>query len=632
MNGSAGQNGNNNAVKIYSRVMRDFVGMDDVSENAKYALLDFSYNLTLGKLDDAYRAVKAIDSPGIWENMAQMCVKTRRLDVVCLGNMGHVRGAAAGGTMDMAVGVLAIQLGLLDDAAKIFREAGRYDMLNRFIERFDKAKKFYNKAEDYLSLVRICCFQGDLQKAAEIVQESGDRASAYHFARQMENQAFGMDNELMRYAVKSTPSLMIECALYFENKPLLSLFYRCSNKTKKNVTTQKAGVMFDMLNTIAQDLGAESSPQTLARCAEFLVQHKQFEKAIELYMMAKRFHSAVEMCLQHKVNITDEMVEKLTPPETVDASERKEVLQDLAKALKKQGSFTLASKKYTQAGDRVRAIKCLVRSGDTKAVIQFASISRNQEIYTLAANYLQQMNWRESVDIMKAIITFYTKAKAFVQLAGFYDGCAIGALKEGLKYLNKETSPNNQTRDMLNARKLAKKDPAAMVSMCNELLEDPMLEEAIRAGDCLGMLVEFFYANRQMDEAYKYLREMEERRIQLHPYLDAEIIDAVYRAVGAKAGSGGARKAANTAKGKGGKDLDEDIEDEEEVDEDEGPSRRRGKQNEEDDEIDEDIEEEDDRMPSKAASSRPRAQQFPTNKYYKGDETETPAPGPGRRK
>jgi hypothetical protein len=27
---------------------------------------------------------------------------------------------------------------------------------------------------------------------------------------------------------------------------------------------------------------------------------------------------------------------------------------------------------------------------------------------------------------------------------------AIGALKEGLKYLNKETSPNNQTRDMLN--------------------------------------------------------------------------------------------------------------------------------------------------------------------------------------
>jgi intraflagellar transport protein 140 len=34
------------------------------------------------------------------------------------------------------------------------------------------------------------------------------------------------------------------------------------------------------------------------------------------------------------------------------------------------------------------------------------------------------MNWRESVDILKAIITFYSKAKAYMQLAGFYDSCA----------------------------------------------------------------------------------------------------------------------------------------------------------------------------------------------------------------
>ena len=48
-----------------------------------------------------------------------------------------------------------------------------------------------------------------------------------------------------------------------------------------------------------------------------------------------------------------------------------------------------------------------------------------------------------------------------------------------------------------------------------------------------------------------------------------------------------------------------------------------------------DIEEEDDRMSSKVTSSRPRAQQFPTNKYYKGGDTNTAAPtaaGPGRRK
>ena len=49
-----------------------------------------------------------------------MCVKTRRLDVatVCLGNMGHARGAKAlreaarEPELDAKVAVLAIQLGL----------------------------------------------------------------------------------------------------------------------------------------------------------------------------------------------------------------------------------------------------------------------------------------------------------------------------------------------------------------------------------------------------------------------------------------------------------------------------------------------------------------------------------------
>lgn len=127
--------------KIYSKMMRDFVGMgNDIEMDpvAKLALLDFSYNLTLGKLDEAYRAIKSINSPSVWENMAQMCIKTKRLDVaeVCLGNMGHARGAAAlrdsrkEDSIEVSVGVLAIQLGLNDEAARMFRECNRFDLLN----------------------------------------------------------------------------------------------------------------------------------------------------------------------------------------------------------------------------------------------------------------------------------------------------------------------------------------------------------------------------------------------------------------------------------------------------------------------------------------------------------------------
>ncbi|CAN0437796.1 unnamed protein product, partial [Scytosiphon promiscuus] len=80
-------------------------------------------------MDKAYAAVRLIKSTTVWENMAHMCVKTRRLDVaeLCLGNMGHARGAAAVRLAKMepepevAVAQVATQLGLLDDAVRLYR-------------------------------------------------------------------------------------------------------------------------------------------------------------------------------------------------------------------------------------------------------------------------------------------------------------------------------------------------------------------------------------------------------------------------------------------------------------------------------------------------------------------------------
>jgi len=105
-----------------------------------------------------------------------------------------------------------------------------------------------------------------------------------------------------------------------------------------------------------QDLGQDTSPQTLARCAQFLVNHKQFDKAIELYVLAKRPSQAIEMCVTQKINISEELSQKLTPSEVtgnetpLEINERKELLKQLANALKRQGSYVLASRKYTQAG------------------------------------------------------------------------------------------------------------------------------------------------------------------------------------------------------------------------------------------------------------------------------------------
>jgi hypothetical protein len=36
-------------------------------------------------MDEAYKAVKLISNPAVWENMAQICVKSKRLDVAEVG-------------------------------------------------------------------------------------------------------------------------------------------------------------------------------------------------------------------------------------------------------------------------------------------------------------------------------------------------------------------------------------------------------------------------------------------------------------------------------------------------------------------------------------------------------------------
>ena len=47
-----------------------------------------------------------------------------------------------------------------------------------------------------------------------------------------------------------------------------------------------------------------------------------------------------------------------------------------------------------------------------------------REIYIMAANYLQTLDWRSDQEILNNVVSFYTKAKALDSLAAFYESCA----------------------------------------------------------------------------------------------------------------------------------------------------------------------------------------------------------------
>lgn len=101
-----------------------------------------------------------------------------------------------------------------------------------------------------------------------------------------------------------------------------------------------------------------------------------------------------------------------------------------------------------------------------RLTIVVSEVSRSKDIYVLAANYLQNLGWHNDPDIMRSIIKFYTKARAYDQLSGFYDACAaveideyrnyekaLGALREAAKHAAKLTGADKEQRlSSLNSR------------------------------------------------------------------------------------------------------------------------------------------------------------------------------------
>uniref|UniRef100_A0A673VBY5 Intraflagellar transport protein 140 homolog n=1 Tax=Suricata suricatta TaxID=37032 RepID=A0A673VBY5_SURSU len=675
---------------VGKRPLRDFVGLEACDKPTQDAMLNFSFFVAAGDMDEAFKSIKLIKSEAVWENMARMCVKTQRLDVakVCLGNMGHARGARAlrqaeqEPELEARVAMLAIQLGMLDEAEQLYRKCGRYDLLNKLHQasgqwqkavgaaelrdrvhlrtthynyarhleasgdhalalthyeksdthRFevprmlsedpqslelyvnkmkdktlwrwwaqylesqaemDAALRYYELAQDCFSLVRIHCFQGDVQKAAEIANESGNWAASYHLARQYESQdevrqavhfytraqAFnnairlckenGLDDQLMNLALLSSPEDMTEAALYYEDQgehvDRAVLLYHKAGHFSKALELAFASQQFAALQLIAEDLDERSDPALLARCSDFFLEHNQYEKAVELLLAAKKHREALQLCLEQNMRITEEMAEKMTVPKgSKELSEetRRQLLEEVADCCMRQGSYHLATKKYTQAGNKLKAMRALLKSGDTEKIVFFAGVSRQKEIYIMAANYLQSLDWRKEPEIMKNIISFYTKGRALDLLAGFYDACAQveideyqnyekahGALTEAYKCLAKakakspldhETklaqlqSKMTLVKRLIQARRTYAEDPQEAVRQCELLLREPELDGSVRVGDVCGFLVQHHLRTGQLQTAYQYLEEMRKRvpAASMSHYVSQQTVDAVHQGLG----------------------------------------------------------------------------------------------------
>ena len=151
------QDQNQSNMIILRKSMKDFQGLELVSNDIKEAIMNFSFYLTVGNMDEAYKHVMGIKNNNVYQTMAQMCVKTKRLDVaqVCLGNMRFARGAKAAREAEKEkepeaqIAMVAIQLNMIDDAKELYRQCGRYDLLGKLHQACGEWEEALQVAEKY---------------------------------------------------------------------------------------------------------------------------------------------------------------------------------------------------------------------------------------------------------------------------------------------------------------------------------------------------------------------------------------------------------------------------------------------------------------------------------------------------
>lgn len=183
---------------VERKSLLNFVGIESSPPATRTLLLDFSIFVADGKMDEAFRCIRSIQSERhevVWKNLAQMCVKTGRLDVakVCLGHLGRcvsvraVRKAMEDNTLETEakMAVLAVELDMIGEAEQLYKKCERYDLLNRLLQacgRFEEAIQIAERLDrvhlknTYFQYADWLKQQGEITKALTYYNKSNNAA------------------------------------------------------------------------------------------------------------------------------------------------------------------------------------------------------------------------------------------------------------------------------------------------------------------------------------------------------------------------------------------------------------------------------------------------------------------------
>lgn len=301
-----------NGFLFHFRSLKEFIGIENINAQTKTAILNFNYYLTIGNMDEAYKAVKNIQNPLIWENMARMCVKTRRLDVaeICMANIKFARGAKAvrevkNESANVQIAMVAIQLNMKEEAEAILKEAGRFDLLNELYQAggdWKGAEELAQKSDrislknTYYQIAKNYEISKEYESAIEYYEKSGNHLRD---VPRMLIQAKEYDQLKAYIEMKKEPELYRFWGQYLEGQMNLreALEYYKQSEDYENVV--RLCVQFGDLssaNKICFDTSNAAACLFMARLYEG---QSDINTAISLYAKGEHFNHSVRLAKEH---------------------------------------------------------------------------------------------------------------------------------------------------------------------------------------------------------------------------------------------------------------------------------------------------------------------------------------------
>lgn len=329
--------------------------------------------------------------------------------------------------------------------------------------QIDKALTFYEKAKSFSNIVRLLLVSSNLNDAKNICDKTKDSGACYLLGKYYESiddiknainyyaasgrvsQAFklakehNMDTEIYNLGLKANVQTQNLIAQYLENRGLIEKainLYLSGSNIKKALNLCFITQQYDKIREIADNVEYKNDKETLKSLAEYFIEQNQVEKALGLFIKLKDFDRAMSLSEKNKVKISLQTCNAILEELEADnnSSNKSQLITKLAKFLMMQGDFELSSQIYVKMGNFKKAMKCWIKMGNRLRVTEFAQTCRIPELYIMAANFLQSCDWNDSEDIVKTIVSFYTKAKAYFNLASFYELFANVEISEYRNY------------------------------------------------------------------------------------------------------------------------------------------------------------------------------------------------------